>query len=112
MRLAIVLIVLLAGCKGVPLAKDELHGSPGGLMFSGYTKADVVCFTCHGGKAKGHLRAPGLEGPIQDMSNEQLHEAINNGVGWMPPYKDILSLEETNQILEWLRERFPKPPRS
>jgi len=103
------LVLFLVGCKGVPLAKNKLNGSAGGELYSGYTKPDVLCFSCHGGTAKGHWRAPGLEGPIQDMSTEQLHEVINTGAGWMPPYKDVLTPAEVDQILEWLRERFPAP---
>lgn len=103
----LVLAVSVAGCA--PLARELVADSPGGLLFQGYTKPDVDCFRCHGGKATGSWRAPPLKAPVEEQSDEQLRTTIKDGDGGMPAFKAKVSDEEIDQIVQWLRTRFPAP---
>ena len=98
-------------CAGVQQPREKLGDSPGALLFNGYTKADVLCFTCHNGDGKGAMRGPPLATPMADMSEEQLVDAIKNGTNWMPAQKDHVSDEEIGQILAWLHTSFPAAPK-
>ena len=108
MRGAFLCVVLVvSGCA--PLARALVADSPGGLLYQGYTKPDVDCYRCHGGRATGSLRAPPLKAPTLEWSQEQLHGVIKDGDGGMPAFKDKLDDAEIDQILEWLRTQFPAP---
>ena len=109
MRSLIFASVCLMACAGVQLPKEKLGDEPGGLLFNGYTKADVACFSCHNGDAKGTMRAPGLADEVGDHSDEQLATTIKEGDGRMPAYKDRLNDAEVAQILAWLHTTFPTP---
>ena len=109
MRFLLFASLCLMACAGVQLPKEKLTDAPGGLMFNGYTKQDVACFTCHNGDAKGAMRGPGLADEVVDKSDEQLSETIKNGDGFMPAHKDRLNEEEIGQILAWLHTTFPAP---
>lgn len=103
-------LLLLCGCS--PLARELVADSPGGLLYQGYTKPDVDCYRCHGGKATGSWRAPPLKTPTLEMSDEQLHTTIKDGDGGMPAFQTKMTDEEIDQIIAWLHDRFPaeKPP--
>jgi mono/diheme cytochrome c family protein len=108
MRLAFLLAVfVVSGCA--PLARELVADSPGGLLFQGYTKADVDCYRCHSGKATGSWRGPSLKTPTVEFSQEQLHGTIKDGDGGMPAFKDRLTDEEIDQIIAWLKTQFPAP---
>ena len=99
--------VLLSACS--PLARELVADSPGGLLYQGYTKPDVDCYRCHGGKATGSWRAPPLKTPTLEQSDEQLHTTIKDGDGGMPAFKAKVTDEEIDQIIVWLRAQFPAP---
>lgn len=106
MRGAILWVVLVvSGCA--PLSRELVADSPGGLLYQGYTKPDIDCYRCHGGKATGSLRAPPLKAPTLEFSQEQLHDVIKDGDGGMPAFKDKLTDAEIDQIIDWLRTQFP-----
>ena len=109
MRALIFAAVLSMACAGVQLPKEKLGGDPGALMFNGYTKADVACFSCHGGDGKGSMRGPGLADEVEEHSDEQLRDVIKEGDGRMPAHKDRMSDDEIAQVLAWLRVSFPTP---
>lgn len=107
MRSLIFASLCLMACAGVQQPKEKLGDAPGALMFNGYTKADVSCYSCHNGDAKGTMRAPGLGDVFSDHSDEQLASAIKDGEGRMPAHKDRLNDAEVGQILAWLHTTFP-----
>ena len=112
-RLPLLLASLsLAACAGIPLPKDKLVDSPGGLIFNGYAKTNIDCFACHNGDAHGTLRGPSLADYVHDSSDSQLADVIKDGQGRMPSHKDRLNDEEIAQILAWLHGTFPSatPP--
>ncbi|MFZ5439357.1 MAG: c-type cytochrome [Myxococcota bacterium] len=103
---------MLAGaamsCAGVPLPKEQLT-DPGALLFNGYVRPDIDCFSCHNGDAKG-ARAPSLARETRSLSAEKLGAIIRQGPGPMPAYgKDVLGDEELAQIVGWLKASFPAP---
>jgi len=95
-----------AGCHtGNALPPQSLE-SPGGKLFNGYTKPDVKCFSCHNGDAMG-ANGPNLGERVPKLSDEAILKAINEGPSYMPSFKDDLTETEKQQIVAWLRERFP-----
>ena len=102
MNRALVVVLALTGCAGVPLPKESLT-DPGALLFNGYVRPNVDCFSCHNGDAKG-ARGPGLARAVREHSAEKLGALIRKGPGPMPAYAtDVLSDEELGQIVSWLR---------
>ncbi len=105
--LLVVTLVGFGGCAGIPLPKDKLTDSPGGLIFNGYAKTNIDCFMCHNGNGQGTMRGPSLADKVSDGSDQEIIDVIKNGDGRMPAHKDRLSDEEVGQILAWLRTSFP-----
>ncbi|MEI9949338.1 MAG: cytochrome c [Pseudomonadota bacterium] len=79
--------------------------SPGGRLFNGYVKADVKCFSCHNGDAKG-ANGPNLAERVPKLSDAAILQAINDGPSYMPSFKNKLTDAEKHEIIAWLRQRF------
>jgi cytochrome c55X len=64
------------------------------------------CGSCHGLPPKGGLGPSLMPEALADKSNALLADAIQNGrVGTaMPPWKSFLSIDETNWLIQRLRQ--------
>jgi mono/diheme cytochrome c family protein len=106
-RLVLATLVLLgAACAGRQLPAQQ-NAHPGELLFNGRVRPDVTCFKCHDGDASGTARGPDLGRELPGMTDAQIVAAIDRGPGFMPSFDDKLSPTEKQQIVDWLRQRFP-----
>jgi cytochrome c6 len=85
-----------------PFARAE--GSPGAAIFKS------KCELCHGADGTGNttlgkqLQAANLRSKdVQKKTNAELHKAIHDGNGNMPPFADQLNDSEINQVLQFVR---------
>ncbi len=104
MRRLTAMALLTMSCAGVPLAREGLT-DPGALLFNGYTRPDVDCYTCHNGDGRG-AKGPGLIFKVPRLSEDKLARTIRNGKGLMPKYGAKLSDDEVNQVVTWLKITF------
>ncbi len=104
-KLVCTLALSAVGCHtGTALPQQSLD-SPGGRLFNGYVKADVKCFSCHNGDAKG-ANGPNLAERVPKLSDAAILQAINDGPSYMPSFKNKLTDAEKHEIIAWLRQRF------
>jgi cytochrome c551 len=103
------LSVTLAACAGTQLAvQPGIAPSPGEALFNGRTHEDVNCYKCHNGDGTGTMRGPNLAKRVPGLDDHQIAEAIAEGPGLMPAFKGKLSDAEVQQLIAWLRQRFPR----
>jgi mono/diheme cytochrome c family protein len=102
------MVALVAGCAGTPLRPTQAS-SPGEALFNGRVHADVNCYSCHNGDGSGTWRGPNLAKRVPGLTNQQIATAIDEGPGLMPAFKGKLNATETEQLIVWLKERFPHP---
>lgn len=69
------------------------------------------CETCHGKDGTGDTSSGKLLGAanltsakIQDQSNARLAHVISEGKGQMPPFKSILTHQQVQDVLKYVRE--------
>lgn len=69
------------------------------------------CETCHGKDGTGDTSSGKLLGAanltsakIQDQSNARLAHVISEGKGQMPPFKSILTHQQIQDVLKYVRE--------
>lgn len=60
------------------------------------------CEHCHGVDGVGTARAPSLTAVGKRLSRSQIEEQIKNGGQEMPPFGDVLSQDETNELVDYL----------
>jgi mono/diheme cytochrome c family protein len=99
-------VVLLAACAGTQIPRERIH-DPGEMLFNGQVRADINCYECHDGDGTGTGRGPNLGKRVPSLTDTQIIAAIDDGPSIMPSFKDKLSTGEEQQILAWLRHRFP-----
>jgi mono/diheme cytochrome c family protein len=99
----------LIGCAGTPL-RPTPASSPGEALFNGRVHEDVNCYKCHNGDGTGTLRGPNLAKKVPGLSDQEIVRAIEEGPSLMPSFKGKLDATEMQQLVAWLRERFPHPP--
>ncbi len=70
------------------------------------TIQEAQCIACHGTELEGG-GGPALRGVGDRMNKDELVDVIANGRnnGAMPPFKDVLSAEEIDQIATWLEKQ-------
>jgi mono/diheme cytochrome c family protein len=106
--LLFVTILLSISCAGKQLTQDKLAQNPGALLFNGYTKPEVTCYKCHNGDASGaSIKGPNLVKKLQKISDEEYRTALAKGPLLMPSYEKLLTPEEMQLILDWLKS-LPK----
>ena len=73
------------------------------------------CASCHGPSGRGDtaigksLHAPDLSSrAVQTQSNTQMHQAIADGKGNMPPFQSSLTPAQIDSLIAYIRT-FPKP---
>ena len=86
------------------LSAFALAEAPGEAVFK------KNCVMCHGadgtGKTKMGLKLGAADlttNDIQSLSDEALAQSIRNGKGKMPPFKDKLTQQDTDNLLAYLR---------
>lgn len=99
-----VVALALCSCAGVPLAREGLT-DPGALLFNGYTRSEVDCYTCHNGDGRG-AKGPALIFKVPRLSEDKVARTIRNGKGVMPKYGAKLSDDEVAQLVTWLKATF------
>ena len=67
------------------------------------------CAHCHGPDAAGTQDAPNLQGVTQRLKPEEVRSQIVNGGKSMPAFGDMLTAEETDTLLVWLRSLKAAP---
>lgn len=87
------LLVTLAACS------DDGDSSGGG---SGEEIYRANCATCHATDGGGAL-GPSLKGISDRMSREDHLEIVSDGKGQMPAWKDQLSAEEIDAVVDYER---------
>jgi mono/diheme cytochrome c family protein len=97
----------MAGCAGKQTPVDQVS-SPGEALFNGRIKPDVNCYSCHNGDGTGTLRGPDLGKRVPKLTDAQIAQAIAEGPGFMPSFKDKVTPAEAQLITDWLRKRFPR----
>jgi mono/diheme cytochrome c family protein len=104
---AALLLAALSACAGSQLPADKIT-SPGEALFNGRIRPDVNCYQCHNGDATGTMRGPNLGKRVPKLTDQQIAQAIAEGPGFMPSFKDKVSAAEVQQITAWLRKQFPQ----
>lgn len=92
---------------GKPLPESSID-STGARLFNGYVDPDVSCYKCHGGAAEGGGAGPDLSKRVPKMTEDQIVEAIDEGPGFMPSYREKLTPAQSREIAAWLRSRFAR----
>jgi mono/diheme cytochrome c family protein len=103
---ALGLLAALVSCAGTQTPKDRVT-NPGQMLFNGQTLADVTCFKCHNGDAKGTWRGPDLTKQVPKLTDQAIADAIFKGPGMMPSYQGKLDEHQVAEITAWLRGRAP-----
>ncbi len=101
--------VFLIGCAGTPL-RPTPASSPGEALFNGRIHEEVNCYKCHNGDGTGTLRGPNLAKRVPGLTDQEIVRAIEEGPSLMPSFKGKLDATEMQQLVAWLRERFPHAP--
>src|SRR5215831_19336223 len=104
---ALLLLAALSACAGSQIPADKIT-SPGEALFNGRVKADVNCYQCHNGDATGTMRGPNLGKRVPNLTDQQIAQAIADGPGLMPSFKGKVTDAEVQEIIAWLRTKFPK----
>lgn len=98
--------VVVVGCSlGSQLAQSTIS-HPGQSLFNGYANPEVDCYRCHGGDGLGTLRGPDLSKKVPAMSDEAILKVVNEGAFGMPDFGEVLTQEQNQEILAWLRAEF------
>jgi mono/diheme cytochrome c family protein len=105
MRSVLILLVVACGGEGTQIPRDQAK-SAGELLFNGYTKPDVKCFSCHDGTGAGTKWGPALDERVPRLDDPQLRAVILDGHDKMPAFRAKLSVGEVAELVTWLRERF------
>ena len=64
-----------------------------------------ACGICHGANGEGGNGGPQLNGHLDGMDTEMLHQIIQNGPGNMPSYSDIHPQLRADVVV-WMQENF------
>ena len=103
----VVLALGASGCAGTQTPPTQITSSAEGL-FNGQVRADVACYKCHNGDGGGTVRGPNLAKRVPHLTDDEIVEAIAEGPGLMPSFKDKVSDAEARQLAAWLHTKFPR----
>lgn len=102
----VIAALALVACTGARAPESGIR-ERGQRLFNGYEKPEIECYTCHGGDASGAVKGPDLGKRVPKRSDAELRKAILEGPGLMPAFKGKLDDRELDEIVRWLRVRFP-----
>ena len=69
------------------------------------------CTHCHGDKLQGTDLGPNLQGVGRQLKPAEITTQIHDGGKGMPPFGDILTGDQIEQIVAWLRTQKAKAPK-
>lgn len=99
-------IFIVAGCGN---QSDENNNSQEGEQSGTTAEAEIPqayqtsCASCHGGNLEGGF-GPALDKIGAKMSKEEISDIIKDGVGSMPPQKNVPD-SDRESLAEWLAEQ-------
>ena len=102
-------LLLLLGVLGLPFAHAQVSSS------RGTTQGERIfqqCSGCHGEKVGENKAGPSLKGLFQKRrllngstaTEQKIRLRIKNGGDGMPSYEQVLSAEELDQLIAYLRK--------
>jgi cytochrome c6 len=100
----IVAVVCLLALTIAPLGAAQATSTDGANLYK------AKCAACHGadGAGKSTMKNTDLRAPeVQKQSDAQLQEAVTNGKGKMPGYKDKLSKDQIAGLVTYMRTFGP-----
>ena len=101
-------VLLLLAATAAFAADSKEAAKAGAALFR-----DKGCTFCHGVDLKGTKKAPALAAIRTDKAwpADKITDQILNGGKKMPPFRDSLSDDEIQQLVEFLRAKDrPTPP--
>ena len=99
-------LATLVGCAaGVQFATTQIQ-HPGQQLFNGHVDAEIACYRCHNGDARGSGRGPDLSGKVPKIPDEEILKVMVEGDGFMPAFGERTTDEQRRTMLAWLRETF------
>jgi len=129
MRRALLLLLVLAGCRGVrfsqPLALAEGKSVPPAVLEEGHERYMLYCYACHGEKGDGRgPAAPGMRPAPRDFTqgmfkfagvpagglphDDDLDAIIRNGLDGTPMLPWDVSPPERHAIIQYLKTFSPR----
>ena len=96
---SVVLVAALSACPSQALSKKESEQTGANLF------RDKGCTYCHGATATGTTRGPSLADVRKRLKPEQISHQIVNGGQKMPSFKQILSQDEVDSLVSFLRAK-------
>ena len=69
------------------------------------------CTHCHGDKLQGTDLGPNLQGVGRQLKPAEITTQIHDGGKGMPPFGDILTGDQIDQLVAWLRTQKAKAPK-
>lgn len=108
---AVVLAAVLAGCETRPPRKSDSELGLDPQQARGRRVYDVHCLVCHEAYSASDRNGPSLMGMYgkkfmtsgQPVNDERVRDAIVLGRSKMPAYGDLLSEQQVNDLLAYLR---------
>jgi cytochrome c6 len=94
-----IVVCLLAGI--VSIVACASGSADGGSTSDGFSVYKTNCMVCHGNDGKlGLSGAADLS--ASTMTTEQMLEIVTNGKGGMMPYKELLSKEQREMVVQYV----------
>ena len=94
--------VALASSVSRPAQPASLASSSGSRTLGATLFHEKGCEYCHGADGVGGDRGPNLSTVGKRLSKQQIEHQIQNGGKVMPPFRDVLQLDEFNSLVEYL----------
>lgn len=91
------------------LAQSSKKSAPSGDAGAGKDVFEARCWDCHNPDSKEKKVGPGLQGVKdgklpsgKDATHDNILENINKGKGDMPPFKDLLTDQEKEDVIAYV----------
>ncbi|MCM3711159.1 cytochrome c551 [Sporosarcina luteola] len=95
--------LVLGACGGGNNANDNGNGNGETAAVDEDKVFQANCATCHGGNLEGRGNAPALTNVGSELSEEEIHDIIQNGQNGMPG--GLIKGEELDAVTKWLAEK-------
>jgi len=100
------LIFALAFAVAIPASAQATNASKAQAVHAGQQVFTQRCFQCHSVIPDQVRFGPSLHGvlskPHPRKTDAQVRTILKNGQGKMPPFKDVLTKEDTDNLLAYL----------
>jgi cytochrome c len=103
--------LITAGCLAVALTAPRMFGQKAGDAAKGKSVFEDNCAVCHNADSEEKKMGPGLKGLYKHdklkngkkPTDATVRALINTGGGGMPSYADMLSDEEKDNVIAYLK---------